>query len=212
MSEVINVTKRSERGKRRMRRLRQSGQIPAILYGHGEEVISLSVPAEEIAAVIRHGSKIVDLRGAAKDKVLIREVQWDPFGIDVLHADFTRVSASEQVQVTVRLELRGEAPGVKEGGVLEHLVHEIELKCPVMSIPDKLELNVNSLNLGDLLRVSDVELPSGAELVSDGSRMAAQCTMPAVEEEEEVEAPAAETGEPEVIGRKAEEEEAEKDS
>jgi len=209
MSDVINVKKRSERGKRRIRRLRQSGQIPAILYGHGEEVISLSVPAEEMAAAIRRGSKIVDLRGAVKDKVLIREVQWDPFGIDVLHADFTRVSASEQVQVTVRLELRGEAPGVKEGGVLEHLVHEIELKCPVMSIPDKLELNVNSLNVGDLLRVSDVELPSDAVLISDGNRMAAQCVMPAAAEEEEVEAPAAETGEPEVIGRTAEEEETE---
>ena len=211
MSDVIKVKKRSEVGKRRNRRLRESGQIPAVLYGHGKEVISLSVPAEEIAAAVRQGTKIVDLRGAAKDKVLIRELQWDAFGIDVLHADFTRVSATEEVQVTVQLELRGEAPGVKEGGVLEHLVHEIEIRCPVMSIPDKLELNVNSLNLGDSLHVSDVELPSGAILITDPQRLAAQCVQP-VAAEEEVEAPAAEVAEPEVIGRKAEEEEPEEKS
>ena len=208
MSDVLNVEIRPQRGKRRNRRLRKDGFTPAVLYGHGEEVISLSVPTGEMAAAIRHGAKLVDLRGAVKEQALIRELQWDAFGVDVLHADFTRVSAGERVQVKLQLEFRGEATGVREGGVLEHLVHDVEIEGSVMAIPEKLELNVNTLNLGDSLNVSQIELPEGAIIISDDNRTAVQCNEPVVaEEEEEAEAPDADAAEPEVIGRKAEDEE-----
>ena len=129
MSETLQVTRRETRGKRNARRQRAAGAIPAILYGHGEESISLTLKATEINAAIRHGSRVVDLAGDVADQVLIREVQWDTFGTDVLHVDLTRVAADETITVNVPMELRGVAPGTKEGGVVEHLVNEVEIDC-----------------------------------------------------------------------------------
>ena len=167
MSEVLNVTARETRGTSNARRLRNAGSIPAILYGHGGKNVSLTVPTEEIEAVLRHGSHVVDLQGAAQGSALLKEVQWDPFGIEVLHIDLTRVKAGESVEVTLVLELRGEAPGTKEGGVVQHSLHELEIECPVMSLPDKLEVNINHLALGDSITAAQVEIPQGAKLLTD---------------------------------------------
>ena len=148
MAEVLNVESRDLRGKRNSRRLRRAGAIPCVLYGHGEDVVSLAVRGEQISSALRHGSRLVELRGAVNGSAFIREMQWDAYGKEVLHVDFTRVSLDEKVEVTVLVELRGEAPGVKEGGVVELLQHEIELECPAGSIPEKLELNINHLHRG----------------------------------------------------------------
>jgi large subunit ribosomal protein L25 len=155
-------------------------------------------------AVIRHRVKMVSLEGGVSETALIRDVQWDALGVDILHVDLTRVRASEAVQVTVTLELRGEAPGTKSGGVIEHPTHEIELECPAGSIPEHIEVNINSLELGQALKVSDLSLPEGAKLLSEGEQVVVQCVEP-VEVSEEVEA--AEAGEPEIIGRKPEDDE-----
>src|SRR5829696_5186524 len=129
MAEVLNVKLRDSRGKRQSRRLRRDGAIPAILYGHGENSVSLVVVADEMATVMRHGGRVVEFKGPLNEKALIRELQWDTFGTEVLHVDFTRVSEHERIQVEVALELRGQAPGIKEGGVVELLVHELEVEC-----------------------------------------------------------------------------------
>ena len=208
MAEELNVKVRETRGKRNARRGRLAGSVPAVLYGHGKENISLAVPADELSAAIRRGSKLVELAGEVKDTALIREVQWDTFGIEILHVDLTRVSAGERVEMTVRVELRGEAPGTREGGIVEHLIHEVQIECPATSIPDRLRLNINALELGDVLLASVLELPSGARLVGAEDAVVVQCVAPAVAPEEEeglVEGGA----EPEIIGRKAEEEEEE---
>jgi large subunit ribosomal protein L25 len=140
------------------------------------------------------------------ENALILDVQWDPFGQDVLHVDFARVNLSEEVETTVRVELRGEAPGTRVGGVVEQQIREIDIVCPVSSIPEHLELNINSLELGQVLHVSDLNLPEGAKLVTDPATPAVQCMEPAVEVEED-EARATDGAEPEIIGRKAEPEE-----
>ncbi len=205
MAETLNVKKRDSRGKRESRRLRRGGHIPAILYGHGEANFSLAIPADEMSSVVRRGGRVVDLKGAVNEKALIRDLQWDIYGIKVLHVDFARVSEHERIEVKVSVELRGQAVGVKDGGVVEHLVHEVEIECEALSIPDKLELNVNDLAVDGQLTGADLKLPPGVKLISDPEAVIVHC-VPA-RDEEALAAPAATGAEPEVIGRKADEEE-----
>ena len=124
MAEAIEVEIRDWCGKRRNKRSRAAGKIPAVLYGHGKENISLSVPAEKLIAAVRQGTRVVDLTGGVKETALLRELQWDTFGLDLLHVDFTRVSADEKIEVSVSVTLRGESPGSKEGGVIEPFILE----------------------------------------------------------------------------------------
>ena len=184
------------------RRLRQGGQIPAVLYGHGEASHSLSITADEIAAVLRHGGRVVELRGALNEKAFIRDMQWDTYGNEVLHVDFTRVSEHERIEVTVSIELRGQAPGIKEGGIVEQVAHEIDIECEALSIPEKIEVSLNELKVGDTITAADLQLPGGAKLMSDGDAVIVHCVEAREEADEAAEAAVAE---PEVIGRKAEE-------
>lgn len=203
MRETLKVALRKELGSQRSRRLRQTGHIPAILYGHGEANVSLTVPNEQVIAAVRHGSRLVDLTGDVTETVLVRNVQWDAFGTHVLHLDFTRVSADESVDLVLPLELRGSAPGSREGGLVEHVKHELRIRCPVLRIPDKLEINVSSLHLDGELTAGQVVLPDGASLLTDADEIVVHCVRPKTEDET---AATAELGEPEVIGRKKEEE------
>ncbi len=205
MAEQLNVRLRERRGKRNNRRLRKAGEIPAVLYGHGEEAVSLALSADEVNTAMRHGSRLVQLAGAVKEQAFIRECQWNTWGTQVLHLDFTRVSEHERVQVQISIELRGESPGQKSGGVVEHLIHEIDMECEVTEIPEKLSLSVNSLELGDTITVADLELPASAVVALAPETILVQCVEVAeLADEDEGEAAEAE---PEVIGRKKEEEE-----
>lgn len=203
MAEVLKVEVRGSRGKREARRLRKGGHVPAVLYGHGEENLSLSIPTDQVKSAVRHGARVVDLDGAVQEKAFIRDLQWDTFGLDVLHLDLARVSADEKVEVEVSVELRGEAPGVKEGGVLNQVLHHVDAECLVTAIPEKLFLRINSLGLDQSLTVADIELPAGTTLLTPGETLVVQCSLP--REEAEAGLPS-EGAEPEVIGRKAEEE------
>lgn len=208
MSDTLNVAVREQLGTNHTRRLRKAGHIPAILYGHGEKNVNLAIAATEVNSAIRHGTKVVDIRGAVTDSALIRDVQWDALGSVVLHLDLTRVSADEKVEVTVQVELRGEAPGLREGGVVEHVTHEVEIECAVNALPDKLVVNVNDLHLGQSIIASQLVLPQGATLLSDADAVIVHVIEP-VEQLEEPEVPGAEGAEPEVIGGQKEEEEEE---
>lgn len=208
VNDVVQVSIRQSRGTRSARRMRAEGKTPAVLYGHGEETVSLSLPTSQIEAVLRHGGKVVQLSGEVSDSALVSEVQWDGLGNEILHLDLTRVSAGETVETTVPLELRGEAPGTRAGGVLKHLVHEVPISCSVSSIPERLVVSVGGLELGDSITVADLELPAGATTPLDDSSFVVQCVEVAAETDEE-ESAVAEGVEPEVIGRKAEDEESE---
>ena len=204
MAEVLQVEARETRGKRNARRMRQAGKIPAILYGHGKDSVALAVSADIIEAAVQHGSRVVTLAGAVEETAFIREMQWDVWSRHVHHVDFTRVSAGELVEVNLAVELRGEAPGVKEGGVVEQMLHELHLECPVASLPEKISVSINHLGLDESIKVGDLELPKGAKLITDISEMVVHCVTPLeAPEEEEV----AGEGEPEIIGGRKEEEE-----
>jgi large subunit ribosomal protein L25 len=209
MAELLHVEQRKDHGKRNNVRLRRSGKTPAVLYGHGEEAVSLILAAEELEASLRHGAKVVDLDGAASGKALLQDVQWDTFFHQVLHVDLLRVRAGERVTVDVPIELRGESPGAGNGGVVEQMIHSVEIEVALDVIPDKLHVNINNLQIGDQLAIKDIiDLPAGATVNMDEDEMIVHCIMPSAEEEEA----AAEEGavaEPEVIGKGKEDEEEE---
>jgi len=204
MADSLNVTLRQEHGKRRIRRLRSSGKTPAVLYGHGKDSISLSVPTSDLMGCMRHGTRLFELQGGASDTALLRDVQWDPFGLEVLHIDLVRVSADQRIDTTLTVEFRGVAPGVSQGGVVEQLLHEVSVNCSVSSIPDKLELNINSLELGQSFTAADLSLPDGAVMLTPDEKIIIQCVEPQTDEDEV--SAGSDSVEPEVIGKKDEDE------
>jgi large subunit ribosomal protein L25 len=205
--EVLNVKGRDTHGKRRVRRMRREGTTPAILYGHGEQNVPLAVPSDELDALVRHGHRVVDLKGVVNETARIRELQWDTWGTHVLHVDLVRASKDEVVEEKVAVVLRGEAPGVKEGGVLKHTLHDVRIRCRVSAIPERIECNINHLVLNGVVKVSDLVPPEGVEIISDPEQIVVQVVPPTELEEE---APTTEGAEPELIGRKPAEEEEEK--
>jgi len=205
MAEVLNVEVRDTRGKRNSRRLRKAGNVPGILYGHGLENVCLAVPSDALNSLVRHGNRLVSLKGAASESAFIRAVQWDTWGTNILHVDFTRISEHEKVSVEVAVELRGEAPGVREGGIIEQSIHSIGIECPAGSIPEKIKVSINELKLHDLITVAELELPAGATVSADATAVVVQCSEPTLAPEDEVAEAVA--GEPEVIGAKEKEEE-----
>jgi len=210
MALQLDVQSRDTQGKHNNRRLRLSGKVPAILYGHGLECVPLSVEAEVLTAAIRHGSRLVSLTGAVTESAFIRELQWDTWGTNIVHVDFTRISEHEIVEVRVPVELRGEAPGVRSGGVVVQHVHEVEIACPASIIPEKLAVNINHLLLEQKILLSNLELPEGAKiLAADMEAIVVECVIPMEMPEE---AAAAVEGEPEIIGAKEKEEEESKES
>lgn len=207
MAETLQVEKRDSRGKRKAKQLRAAGKVPGVLYGHGEAAVSLAIASDQIKAALRHGSRVVQLAGDVSDSALIRELQFDTYGKEILHIDFARVSADERVHVKVPLEVKGQAPGVKEGGVIEHLIHEVEIECPVSSMPEKIVVNVSNLKLDDAISLGEIPLPEGVTLLSGADEVAVHCVKP-MEQGEEAEA-TSEGAEPELIRKEKETEEEE---
>lgn len=204
MRDTLQVKLRQLSGSRRMRRLRDQGVVPAVLYGHKQSNVNLEITSDQVRAAVRHGARLVNLAGDVQETALIRQVQWDAFGVEVLHLDLTRVSSDETVELVLPIHLKGTAAGTREGGVVEHIKHEVKILCPVVSIPEHLTLNVNNLHVGQSLTLADLPLPDGAKLLTDAGEVVVMCVTP-VEVDET--AATAEPGEPEVIGRKKDEEE-----
>ncbi len=196
MSEQLNVENRAKTGSINAQRLRASGLVPANLYGHGQQPLNLQCKIDNVMSVIRHGARVVDLAGAVQDKAMIRELQWDTYGTTVLHIDMARVSADERVTVRVPVELKGVAAGASDGGVVEHIVHEIEIECAAIAIPDKVTLKIDILKLGGHLNADKIDLPAGATLVDDADLTIVHCVKP---KEAAADAGAAGAEQPELI-------------
>jgi len=211
MAANLNVKRREKLGGGNNRRLRQTGHVPAVLYGHGEASVALSIESTAIMNVIRHGHKLVRLQGDAAEGAFIKSVQWDVYGKGLIHIDLLRVSDTEKVRTTVTVELKGTAVGLSEGGIIEFVLHELEIDCPAAAVPEKLIVNVNELHLDQAIHAKDVTLPEGASLVDDPDLVVVHCIAPHIVEEEAA-AVVAEPGavEPELIRKeKPAEEEAE---
>jgi large subunit ribosomal protein L25 len=208
MAQTAQITAkpRNELGSRANKRLRDAGMLPGVIYGHKEAVVPVTLPKKEVVNHLSHGTHLFEVGlDGKKETVLVKEVQYDHLGLEVMHVDFARVSLDEEVDVTVPLELKGEPKGEKDGGVLQQIVSELELRCKVTDIPDVIRHDVSEMALHDVVHISDLKLPPNVKALQDAELVVAK-----VEEiQEEVAAPAAaeaaEGGEPEVIGKKPEE-------
>ena len=212
--QALKGARRSGVGKGVARKLRQTGSIPAVYYGRGEESIVLTVVVKELEDVIlkAEGSNvIVDLKvdgdGAGDRKALIREIQRDPVGGHILHLDLQHISLTERITVEVPIVLTGVPIGVKDGGgILEHLLREVEVECLPTDIPSRLEIDVSALNIGDSLHVSDLKAER-AEILTEADRAIAAVVPPTVLEEAKPAEEAEAAAEPELVKEKKETEE-----
>ena len=204
MADVLEVEKRAQTGSAASQRLRRSGRVPAILYGHGQANENLAVPLSDVKALLRHHGKMVELKGAVKETALVSSIQWDPMGIEVLHMDLIRVNLGEKVQVTVAIQAYGDPVGLREGGILLENMHDVEISCPAGSIPDALRINIADLHVGQHLTAADLELPDGIELITSEDAIVTHIEAPKTSSEDEE---AEDGSEPEVISKGAPKEE-----
>ena len=208
---VLEAQPRTKHGSRHAEKLRKQGQVPAVLYGHKEATISLALDSDGLTKAIRKGARVLDLKtDGGTQKALISEIQWDHLGVELVHVDFKRVDVNERIHVSVPVELRGIAPGVTGGGVLEQPMHALHVECLAISIPQSIRVNIGELQIGGAIHVSELHLPEGVTALDDPESVVVTVKQPLVEEAAPA-APAAAEGaaEPEVIGRKAAEEEGE---
>jgi large subunit ribosomal protein L25 len=199
---------RTERGSRKTQFLRATGKLPGVVYGLGKAPVAIALSATETVSVLRSGAHILEvtLEGKA-EKMLIQDVQYDYLQTTVEHIDLLRIDPHQRVKVKVSLEFRGVPKGTKEGGILETQTPEIEVEVLALEIPDSIRVNVDHLEMHQILHAKDVQLPAGAKLIDFPEKII--CQVRTVKEEvAAVEAVAVAT-EPEVIGKKKEEEGAE---
>ena len=203
---LMKASTRNALGSRAVRRLRDEGLIPGIIYGHNEEPLPVTLSEHDIELALQHGERLleVDVDGR-KHNVLVKDVQWDTFGQVVLHVDLFRVSLDDRVEVTVPVVLRGTPAGEADGGVVQQAITDVSLECPVAAIPEEIRVMITHLNVGDSMQLKDIDLAEGLKLLDDPDSVL--CTCAVIAEEIEVVAEE-EVAEPEVIGEKKEGEEA----
>ncbi len=210
---TLTATRRERLGSRFSQRIRQSGGLPAVVYGHGVAPTAITLDAKEALRRFHAGEKVFTLNLAGEQEtVLLKDLQFDYLGDSIVHADFARVDLDEMVEVHVHVKLTGEAAGLKHAGaVLLHPVTELTIRCRVAAIPDHVTANISALEVGDALYVRDIVLPEGTELLSEEDGVVATIHMKA-EEPVTPEGAAAEGAptEPEVIREKKVEEPEEK--
>jgi large subunit ribosomal protein L25 len=207
MAEVkLNVVTREGTGKGVARRTRAEGRIPGIVYGKGMEPLAVSVDRREFVTALQTDAGLNTLLNLTLDgdtvPTLAREIQRDPVRGTLLHVDFVKVDLKQEVEVTVPVHVIGESPGVSEGGVLEQPMHEVTVRCLPQEVPESIEADISSLNIGDSLRVGDLSEAKSFHILNDPEVAVVSIMAPISEEE----LAAMEAG---VAGEAAEEEPAE---
>ena len=210
----VQAKLRLGRGKNDARRTRRDGMVPITVYGGGGETVAAVAPARDLAAILRSESGrntifTIEVDGMGASEVMFHDRQIDPIKGRLIHADLARLVKGQKIEVTVPLHLSGEPVGVREnGGVLEQIIREIEIKCEPRDIPDALEVDVSNLDVHDVLHASDIPVAAGVEILSDADLVIA--TISIIKEEElaaTTPVEGAEPAEPEVIGKGKKDEE-----
>jgi large subunit ribosomal protein L25 len=191
MSETLKIrveprdaAKNQGTGSRVARRLRSNGRVPAVIYGHKQAVVPISLAREDVWGMIKSAAHLAELDlGESTETVLIRDVQWDHLGKEILHMDFARVNAEESVHTTVKLEVKGQAPGLAGGGVLEQLIHELSVTCPAGAIPDLIKVDVNNLQVDQGIHVRELTLPQGVVATADPEQLVVHIVVRGAESE-----------------------------
>ena len=188
MSEYkLAAENRSDAGKGAARRLRASGRVPAVLYGHGAKPEHLSVDARQFGQALRTDAGVnvlIELEvGRQRHLALAKEILRHPVRGNLIHVDFIQVRRGEKVHVEVPVRLVGEAPGVREGGIADQDLYQVNVEAEVTAVPDAVEADVSGLRIGDVLRVGDLKAPAGAVLLDDPEAAVVSVVAPTVETE-----------------------------
>jgi len=207
-SAVLKAQTREDTGKNVNRKMRATGRVPAVVYGHGEDTRMLSVDAHELDLLFKRvhwENTIIDIEveGAkAPVRTLVREVQRHAHRPFIFHVDFQQIHAGETLHVEVPIHIVGSAPGVKAGGVLMQVITDLQIRCTPDNIPEYIEVDISGLGINDAIHLSDLKLPEGVTAEVDSNATICSVTPPSTG----VPAPevADATGEPEVITRKKE--------
>jgi len=204
---VLKAEVRENTGSKAVRKVRDQGKIPAIVYGHKEEPVAISLDAHDFVEGLHHGHRLMDLQiGKKKQKTIVKELQYDHLGRNIIHADLVRVDITESIRVNVPIELKGTAAGTHEAGIVEEHMDHLEIECRATDIPEAITVSVKDLHVVGAIHAGEIELPSGVKLISSPETLLATCHLVAAAkttEELEEEVPAA----PEVIGEEKESEE-----
>jgi large subunit ribosomal protein L25 len=215
--QSLKAATRETGGKKSARDARAAGALPGVLYGGGQEPVSLSINRREFETVVHHsrGGEHAILRLEVEDKpelsspVLLKAVQHHPLRGEFVHADFLRIRMDERIVTVVPVRLEGQAPGLTEGGILDHQMREIDIECLALDVPEEVVVNVSALHIGDSIHVEQVTLPENVTVLSEPDRPIVTVHAPRVVKEAEPEAGAegAEAAaEPEVITERKEKE------
>jgi large subunit ribosomal protein L25 len=204
----LEVTSRTPNGSRSVRRLRRSGQVPGVVYGGGDGPAPFAVDARRLRLALAQRGAVLDLviDGGKAQPVIIKDQQHHPVRGELIHIDLLRVRLDKPIQSTVPLELEGveESPGVKEGGVMEHITRELNIEALPNDIPDVIRFDVSGMDLNETATLEALSPPAGVTLLDDPEEtVIATVAIPRVVEEEEIET------ETELVGEEAEEVEAE---
>ena len=190
MAEVkLEVTKREGTGKGVARRARAAGKVPGVVYGRGMDPVAVEVDRRQFIQALQTDAGLNVLLGLQIDgetiTTLPRQIQRDPVRGTLLHADFVKVDLTVEVEAEVPIHLIGgdEAPGVKEGGALEHPLFMVTVKCLPTEVPESIDADVSHLNIGDVLRISDLTASGNFEFVQDPETVVASVAAPVSEEE-----------------------------
>jgi large subunit ribosomal protein L25 len=197
---LLDAGLRAATGKGVARKLRAVGRIPGVLYGKGRESRSIALDPRALERVLHKSgagmNTLIDLDiEGSQQVVLVKELQRDPVSGHYLHADLYLVDLTQKIEVAVPLHFVGKAAGIELGGILDHPLREIEVECLPRAIPDQIEVDVASLNVGDSLHVRDLVLPPGVTVKTDLDLPVASVVLPAAEEVAEVVEVAAVPGE-----------------
>ncbi|MDR7390702.1 MAG: 50S ribosomal protein L25 [Armatimonadota bacterium] len=206
---TLEVDARGERGKSAVRKLRRAGRVPGVLYGRGIEPLAISVDARAVEAALQRlagANVLLDVLvredGHVRTELaMLQDVQRDVLTRRILHVDLHRVSLTEKVYTRLPVRLKGEPPGVREGGILEFLRHEVEVTGLPTDLPDHLELDVSRLALGDSLHVRDLKVPPGVTVLTPPEETLVTVLAPAVAPEEAPAAAEEVPAQPEVVGK-----------
>ncbi|MCJ7693545.1 MAG: 50S ribosomal protein L25 [Sedimentisphaerales bacterium] len=208
-SLLLKAEIREHTGSKWAAKVRKQGRIPAIVYGHKQEPVAVSLDAHNFVEGLYHGHRVMDVQiGKKKATMMVKDLQYDYLGRDIIHVDLVRVDASEMVKVAVPLELKGTAKGTHEGGIIEEHTDHLDVECKVTDIPEAIVVLVKEVGVGDTVHASDIELPDGIKLASDPGTLLVTCHLVAAAKTTEAleeEVPIA----PEVIGETKEPEEEE---
>ena len=179
---TLKAQPRTDSGSRAAIKLRKQGLVPAIVYGHKQANAQVAVSAEELDRAIRvQHARVLELEvGGKKESVLIREVQWDYLGKQMIHVDFERKDLAELVRVAVPVELRN-APKVTGGGVLDQPLHTLHVECPLGNIPEAIRIDITNLTLGNPIHVKELTLPEKVKVLESPEAVVVQLKLPGIE-------------------------------